>query len=319
MFDPKKIVSIIAVYNDQYRLARAIESAARSIVPDGLRHEVIVVDDVSTDDTLNVANRVASDFANVRVLQMKQNGGPSSARNFALSSTDAAWFLPIDSDDFVEQSRLSTLFRVAAETGATIVADNLLITDDRNAEHVHRVLWPGKPDGQIELSAELFITHCYNADIPRSELGFLKPLIDRRLIQDAEMPYQDGVRFGEDYELYCRLLLDGAVAVLVDPLGYYAVQRPSSASHSQGADEHRRLVTVNQNFLKRSGLNPEVRSALKGFLAFSRREWAMWSAIGAVRSRNVLRFLSAFTISVDASIYVMRRAMASTVKKLVSD
>lgn len=318
MFDPEKIVSVIPVYNDQGRIARAIRSAARSVVPDGLRHEVIVVDDASSDQTVAIANRTASEFSNVRVLQMAKNGGPSNARNYALAATDAAWYLPIDSDDFVEPSRLATLYRIAVEASATIVADNLLITEDHNPNGVKRVLWPGKPDGQIELSAEVFIRQCYNTEVPRSELGFLKPLIDRRRIERAEEPYQAGVRFGEDYELYCRLLLDGANAVLVDPLGYYAVQRSSSASHTQGADDHRRLVDVNTAFLGRPNLDPNVRSALQGFLAFSRREWAMWTVINAVRSGRPLHLFSAFSISVDSSIYVIRRMVALMLKRRAS-
>lgn len=318
MLDPNKVVSVIAVYNDQNRIARAIQSAARSVMPDGLSHEVIVVDDASSDDTLAVAKRAASELSNVRVLQMAENGGPANARNFALCATDAAWYTPIDSDDFVEQNRLATLYRIAQNTQAAVVADNLLITDDQAPEEVQRVLWPGKPDGQIDLTAELFIRHCYNTDLPRSELGFLKPLIDRRSIDRALEPYQTGVRFGEDYELYCRLLLDGADAVLVDPLGYYAVQRNSSASHTQDADDHRRLVAVNTAFLQRTGLDPKVRSALQGFLAFSRREWAMWTVINAVRSRRPLHLLSAFSISVDSSLYVLRRIFASGMKRLSS-
>lgn len=318
MFDPGKIVSVIAVYNDQSRIARAIRSAALSVVPAGLTHEVIVVDDASSDETVAIANKTASEFSNVRILQMAKNGGPSDARNYALSETDAAWYSPIDSDDFVEPSRLSTLYRIAVETSATIVADNLLITEDQNPKDVNRVLWPGKPDGQIELSADVFIRHCYNMEVPRSELGFLKPLIDRRRIERAAEPYQAGVRFGEDYELYCRLLLDGANAVLVDPLGYYAVQRSHSASHTQGADDHRRLVDVNTAFLRRPNLDPEVRSALQGFLAFSRREWAMWTVINAVRSRRPLHFFSAFSISVDSSLYVIRRVVASAFKRRAS-
>ena len=171
---------------------------------------VIVVDDASTDGTAYAAERSANSFDNVRVVSLPSHGGPSIARNHGLSTTDAAWFLPIDSDDIVEAERLSSLYYIAKQSNAHLVADNLFLSNEADPTNVTRVLWPGKPEGQIALSPEIFISRCFDVEIPRSELGFIKPLIDRRFVHSAQQPYVPELRFGEDYELYARMLLDGA-------------------------------------------------------------------------------------------------------------
>ncbi|MEL6829174.1 MAG: glycosyltransferase family 2 protein [Pseudomonadota bacterium] len=315
MLNSSKIASVIAVYNDEDRIGRAIGSAARSAVADGMRHEVIVVDDHSTDDTFRRAEIAASEYSNVRVFRMPQNGGPADARNYGLTKTDAAWFTPIDSDDVVEPQRLAVLSRTALETGSRFVADNLYLTDEEYPTRVTRLLWPSKPSGPIPLMADMFIRRCYNTEIERSELGFLKPLIDRRGLESEDAPYRKGIRFGEDYELYSRLLLDEVPALLVDPLGYYLVQRPHSASRSQGAEDHKKMAEINQHLLRRPRLSGSQRKAIEGFLAFSRREWAMWQMIDGINSRNPLQAISAFSISVDASLFVIRRLAVSRFRK----
>ena len=319
MFDPQKIATVIALYNDENRIARAIDSAANSICPIGIQHEVIVVDDASTDASLDAAHAAKSSFDNVRVISMPENGGPAKARNFALARTDAAWFLPIDSDDVVEPQRMATLYRFAVESGSDMVADNLFLSHESEPKTVTRLLWPQKPEGQVKLTAEFFIRRCYDVELARSELGFLKPLIDRRTIKpSAQRPYLGDVRFGEDYELYARMLLDGASALLVDPLGYYLVQRDHSASRSQGANDHRRLAEINETFLERDGLSRAATSALRGFLTFSRREWAMWALMDAVGNRSLPRAIKALSISVDASSHVFARLLGSLPRRIFS-
>lgn len=304
----QKVAIIIALYNDRDHIERAIRSAAAQTVPEGYQLDVIVADDCSTDDSFDVAASVCAALDCARVLQLPENGGPSRARNAALAETDAAWFMPLDSDDAMDSERLSKLLQIAHEEQADLVADNLFVTHGDHPFEIVRPLWPAKPDGVLPLSAEFFVSHAYDMDEDRSELGYLKPLISRKRLENPFAPYRDELRFAEDYELYTRLLLDGAKAVLTDGFGYYFIQRDFSASRSQSGEEHRRVAMIDQAFLQRPDLSRAERAAIKGHLRYSRKEWASWTLIEAGRERDLGKLISGLFISPSAPSFLVKAA-----------
>jgi len=300
--NPRKIAIIIALFNNEEDIERAISSAADQAVPDGFELEIIVVDDQSTDNGLKRAESIAAKHSNVRVLKTPENGGPAIARNLALAASDAAWFTPLDSDDALEPDRIANLIAFAEAHNADFVGDNLLITYGTSPFSVVRTLWPDKPDGPLALSPALFIRRSYGVSLDRSELGYLKPLINRNALRNPMQPYDPGLRFGEDFELYARLLLDGATGFLIDPCGYYFIQREASASRSQNGVDHLNLSRITRAFLNRDDLSEEDRAALMGHLRHSEKEAAHWALIDGVRNRSFKAFMNAFSISPSASV-----------------
>ncbi len=87
-----KVSVIIPTWNRSGYLARALESVfAQSVSP----HEVIVVDDGSTDDTREI---IKQQFSNVSYLY-QENRGVSSARNTGIRAAGGDWIALLDSDD----------------------------------------------------------------------------------------------------------------------------------------------------------------------------------------------------------------------------
>lgn len=304
-----KIAIVIAVYNDRDHIARAIQSAAAQDLPGGYELDVVVVDDCSTDDTYEIARQASAELPSVRVFRLEENGGPSRARNEALRHSDAAWYMPLDSDDALAPERLGKLLDLAMAREADLVADNLFIAHADQPYEVIRPLWPTKPKGVLPLSAEFFVRHCYDMPEARSELGYLKPLISRKILKDPDAPYRDELRFAEDYELYTRLLLDGAKAVFADGFGYYFIQRDFSSSRSQAGAEHRKVAMIDREFLQRSDLSKDEKRAIKGHLAYSKKEWANWTLIEAGRERDFGKLISGLFISPAAPWFLLRSVM----------
>jgi glycosyltransferase involved in cell wall biosynthesis len=305
MLDENKVAIVIPLYNDAPNIERAIRSAVDQKVPETVSVEVIVVDDCSTDDGAAIAEKLAETIPMLKVIRQAKNAGPSAARNCAVQTTNAAWFTPLDSDDFMKPARIADLLAEARDRNLDWVADNLLMSSEDAPEDIERVLWPEKPEGAVRLTTELFVNQSYDVEMERSELGFIKPLINRRCLQDVNHPYRDQLRFGEDFELYTRLLMSGAKAELVDPKGYYLVRRKGSASHSQSGRDHERLVCISREMLKYPGLTRTDRRAILGHLKYSEREMAWWKMIEAVRDRKPGNAISALAISPSATLHVI--------------
>src|SRR5260370_16253717 len=79
--------AIIPAYNAEATLARAIDSCVSQTHP---LLEIIVVDDGSTDGTVDIARGYPEPVR----LECKTNGGPSSARNHGARVAQGGW-LPL--------------------------------------------------------------------------------------------------------------------------------------------------------------------------------------------------------------------------------
>lgn len=89
---PLRISAVIPCYNSEAYLGQAIESALAQSRP---LHEIIVVDDGSTDGTCAVAARYP-----VRLLRTGANSGPSVARNVGIAAASGDVIAFLDADDW---------------------------------------------------------------------------------------------------------------------------------------------------------------------------------------------------------------------------
>lgn len=94
MFDVS-VSLVIPCFNHAPTLARAVQSGlAQSDL-----HEIIVVDDGSVDNSLEVARALERADVRIRVLQTEHNGGPGSARNAGARAARASHIAFLDADD----------------------------------------------------------------------------------------------------------------------------------------------------------------------------------------------------------------------------
>ncbi|ODU50757.1 MAG: glycosyl transferase [Thiobacillus sp. SCN 63-374] len=89
---------VIPAFNAAATLARAIESVRAQSWP---AHEIIVVDDGSTDTT----TEIAAGFDGVRLIRQK-NSGVSVARNAGAAAASGDWLAFLDADDWYASDRI---------------------------------------------------------------------------------------------------------------------------------------------------------------------------------------------------------------------
>ena len=97
-----KVSTIIPAYNAERTIARAIDSA---LSQDCEGHEVVVVDDGSTDSTAAILEKYGS-----QILVIAQcNGGPSAARNAGVRRSTGRYLAFLDADDIWLPGKLKTM------------------------------------------------------------------------------------------------------------------------------------------------------------------------------------------------------------------
>ncbi|MDC0773469.1 glycosyltransferase family 2 protein [Streptomyces sp. HD] len=109
---PDVTVTVI-VYNDAERLPRAVQSVRRQT---HANIEIVISDDHSTDETPQVARKLAAQDPRVRHLRLPRNsGGCSAPRNRALEIARAPYVMFLDSDDELTDNAVELLLSAHRE------------------------------------------------------------------------------------------------------------------------------------------------------------------------------------------------------------
>lgn len=102
----KELVSIIVpVYNAEKYLSRSIEGLLNQTYDE---IEIILVDDGSTDNSLEICRKYCAEYCNIRIFE-KENGGVSSARNMGIDMALGKYICFVDADDCIEKEYVENL------------------------------------------------------------------------------------------------------------------------------------------------------------------------------------------------------------------
>lgn len=218
MADPLFSV-IVPAFNCAAYLQQTIESAlGQSIHPD--KREIIVVDDGSTDQTPQIAAQFGDAIRYVR----QENRGVSSARNAGVALARGSYLAFLDADDFWFSPRLQLAEEMLRGSSGIFLTSDLFLERAGKLDTVSFYASPGRQAlfeldsaAQLEFAIEdNFIT--YMTIVPREAVlragGF-----------------DTGLRYGEDWDLWLRLLESGlAVRLIPTPCAVYRLQRPGAAT-----------------------------------------------------------------------------------------
>jgi|GEM_PF-6831483 len=219
---------LVSVVIPTFNVERYIERAIQSVLKQSWQEcEIIIVDDCSTDDTVQVIKQFID--CNIKLYTNPKNYGPSHSRNKAISMAKGDWIALLDADDWFAPERLEILVKLAQEYDADIVADNVLkvhaITQENdliffkglNLQQPH-ILDPSdyvqaKILGEEELS-----------------IGLFKPLLKKQFLLEHDLKFDEAVRFSEDFQLFALCLAHGARFVVLPKAYYYYLYREGSLS-----------------------------------------------------------------------------------------
>ncbi len=103
-----KLLSVVVpCFNSAQYMSRAIET----LLSGGDKMEIIIVNDGSSDDTLNIANRYKEMYPDIIKVVDQENKGHGGAVNSGLEIATGLYFRVVDSDDWVREESLLLLIR----------------------------------------------------------------------------------------------------------------------------------------------------------------------------------------------------------------
>lgn len=134
----KKISVIIPVYNVENYLPKCIDSVLSQSFK---AFEIIIINDGSTDGSANVIESYKKQYPDIIKAYYKENGGLSSARNYALDIAQSKYITFLDSDDYLDSEYLEILYHTAEKNDSDMVCGGQKKVD-KNGKILARLKYP---------------------------------------------------------------------------------------------------------------------------------------------------------------------------------
>jgi len=200
------VSAIIPTYNRASFISDAVDSVLKQTYANV---EVIVVDDGSTDATLEQLTKYGS---RIRVVT-QDNRGPAGARNRGIAMSSGELIAFLDSDDLWLPSKIDRQVALLQRVGQSVPCCLCNITMRwRNKEFTSfEVAWLNPP-----LEEGLWL----NVDdvLATRFVLFNQGIIVRRPVLERLGGFDESIRFLEDYDLPLRLSLEGPWSFIREPL-----------------------------------------------------------------------------------------------------
>ena len=200
---------IIPVYNVESFLSECLDSILDQT---DSNYEVIVVDDGSTDCSLNIAEEYQALCSRIKVVH-QANAGVSAARNKGIALAQGEYIAFVDSDDWLDSDYLKRL-REPLDKGVDLVTVGMF--DCESAEKCDKV--------------QNACTYLPNLNEANQFLALLKSkrltgpcckLYKTAIIKDNGLRFSEDVSFAEDKEFVARYVSFCNSAFISDYCGYY--------------------------------------------------------------------------------------------------
>lgn len=229
------VTIIMPAYNAEKYMVAAIESVVNQTYQDW---ELIIIDDCSTDNTLNVADKYAKNDNRIKILKNDRNIGVGATRNRGIKEATSKWIAFLDSDDIWEADKLEKQL--------------LLALEKENAS----LFYTGS--GFIQESGERidYIMHVPTSInrkrlLKQNLISCSSVLVKKDVMKMNLMPEQSNLH--EDYTSWLRILDNEDFAYGIDePLLIYRIAEGSKSRNKFKA------AKMNWNAYRFAGLKPVV-------------------------------------------------------------
>jgi glycosyltransferase involved in cell wall biosynthesis len=271
MSNTPAISVVLGVYNGQRFIAEAVESILKQTFTD---FEFIAVDDGSTDKTVSILQKYASQDPRLKVVQIP-HGGIVDAANAGLNAARAPLIARADADDVSMPERFAKQVQYMAEHPEVVCLGSRM--------------WLTEPYGSIIDQSHHPLTHEeIDAELLRGS-GWAMPQPVAMLRRDAVMKlggYRKEYLWSEDLDLFLRMAEVGRLANLPDLLIKYRSHAGSTNHRLPHVQFELSKKCIIETYRRRGLMPPQQMEVLSPLENKPVDKYLMW-AWAALKNKNV--------------------------------
>ncbi len=192
----------VCTYNRAEMLHGALESLICQKTDGKFSYEIVVVDNVSTDDTKAVVAQVSKHSSVPIRYIFEEEKGVAQARNRGVKESQGAWIAIFDDDQLAESDWLYELYDMASETCANCIG-GLIVLLLKEQELNRLTPTPRKVLGDLQLGNKK--RRCNRHTVPSTGNALVKKTVFD-IVGNFDTTMIHG---GEDTDFFCRALRAG--------------------------------------------------------------------------------------------------------------
>jgi len=233
---------VVNMYNTAKYMPRCMETLLEQDIPQS-EYEIILVDDCSPDNSLEMAKEYAAQYMNVRVSTHEHNKGLAAARNTGIDAAKGQYLCFVDPDDYIEKNSLAALLKQMDDENLDMLRFNYQKVDED---------YNNVPDSEIEVRFDYTPGVMTGTEFLAHRLGvgcYVWAYIYR-----LDFIKSTGIRFFEgcffDDTPWLPRILQKSQRVNVNPVRHqYYLQRTGSMVHSHNKQAVMRKVDMHMQMI----------------------------------------------------------------------
>lgn len=153
-----KLTIAIPNYNGGENLERAIESCRNINIPTN-DYEILIIDNCSTDNSINIINKLKDEFSNIVLVENKENVGRIQNWNVCIENAKGKFLIFLFSNDIINEQNMihENLEQLETNDNISIAFSSLL-----KKEAHHSYVKKSFSDGIIKCKSKCFVKECLN-------------------------------------------------------------------------------------------------------------------------------------------------------------
>lgn len=229
------LVSVVMpIYNAEKYVSQAIESVLKQTLTD---FELILVDDGSTDNSLEICQAYGEKDARIRVIH-QANGGICAARNCGLEMAKGEYLAFIDNDDVYLPDLLEENYNLAKRYHADILKYGNQYIKNKNFSPAC-ICSSGKLDEQKLLVIQKQDSREKYRQLNDDDLLVYvwDGLFRTALLKEQQVKFATEFKHGHEDRVFCMQLYQHSSCIIINPKIYYIhIVYPSSTSRVYSVD-----------------------------------------------------------------------------------
>jgi len=208
--DTPSVSIVMPAYNSECYIQFSIESVLGQTFPDW---ELIIVDDCSSDHTIEIIKKYKKADKRIRTIILNNNVGAAKARNIGIQAAIGRYMAFLDSDDIWNQNKLSVQIHFMQENQCPFIYSAY-----RKINETGEVI--GDVGVPLRVSYKDMLKTCY--------IGCLTAIYDTKYFGKVTMPL---LKKRQDYALWLKLLkMTECACGINESLAFYRVRKGSISS-----------------------------------------------------------------------------------------
>lgn len=208
---------LMTVYNCEKYLGQAIDSILNQTWKD---FEVIIVDDGSTDNSLQIIK--GYNDSRIKVITLEKNSGVAHARNIGMEQCTSDYIALMDSDDISHPNRLELQYGFLQEN----MEIGGVYAKYRHIDSNNKIIseaWPIAYYNYKYVKAYMLL----NNTVANCGMMFR-----RQIVEKYNLKYDEDWKIASDYKFWCDYLKYGKIVGMDQVLWYYRIRNHSLYNNS---------------------------------------------------------------------------------------